>query len=1022
MKTFGSIQLFIVLWCAVVAAGCRDHAPVKKPPRAAAGVLDLRGWNLTRDGSVKLDGEWAFHPGAFIDPEDAPAVKSYLAFPGLWQGRGKFVPRRYGFASYRLTVLPGENRKVLALRLGDVYSAYRLYIGERLVLQRGRPGISAASTKAARGPPGYVAFSPSGEKIVLTLHVANFHHRNGGPKYSVRLGDDFRMRGKARNAIAFEVFLCGILLMLGIYNVVLFAVRRKELSTVFFALFTWMFMLRTLVLGEMYLVTLLGELSWEIHSRLIYSASYLTAMAFASFIHQVFPDNFSRLTARASQVFLSALVLVTLFTSPRFHTWLFPPFEIYMGLLAVYITWVFARAVYQGRDDAGLYLGGWLLFFVAIFNDIMKNHELLDTVYLMPTAMAVMVVSQAILLSRRISRAFIASEKLSDILEDRVARRTGQLAQATNSAERARNEIERLNEFSKNLNTSADLDDVLRRIIDYIGEHFDQDGTWLWLVDRNRDELYAHSMNHRYTGVDAEAREFTMGLRLPFHPDSGTLYQVWKRGRFMHVPRIRESWMTETDRMLTERLNLKSFLHIPLKVQGQVIGIFSLTKSREMRFSREEIASMTRFCEQITGAVYSSSLLREVREEREKSEASRVELAAARDRAEESNRAKTEFLTTMSHEIRTPLNSIIGTADLLRETKLEREQIRFVEILNRAGRNLLNLINEILDLARLEAGKLRMEKQPFEPDEVRRNIMSVMRVRAEAEGLDISWRNEGRIPPVLLGDAGRLEQVLLNLLGNAVKFTERGSVRVRVTPRENDGSEIVLGFTVSDTGVGIPAHKLETIFERFTQVDSSITRKYGGTGLGLAICRRLVGMMGGEIHAESPEEGGSVFSFTARFGIAGDEMVSSTSQAARKPSIPAGTRILLAEDNEDNHYLVRAFLKDSDVILEDAENGRRALELFRERDYDIVLMDIQMPDMDGYTATRLIREHEKRTGWKRVPVIALTAHASPADIEKSLAAGCDGHLTKPIRKQTLMSALDEYLKREEFRTSSEHDK
>ena len=386
-----------------------------------------------------------------------------------------------------------------------------------------------------------------------------------------------------------------------------------------------------------------------------------------------------------------------------------------------------------------------------------------------------------------------------------------------------------------------------------------------------------------------------------------------------------------------------------------------------------------------------------------------LELNDARAVAESASRSKSEFLASMSHEIRTPMNAIMGIADLLAKTPLSSEQEKYVQVFRRAGDNLLNLINDILDLSKVEASQLELEQTGFWLGDQLEIVTEMVGARAQEKGLKLSCQIAADVPTNLIGDPTRLRQVLMNLLGNAIKFTESGEVSLQVTWEGNSEENTALRFSVIDTGIGIPEDKQARVFERFTQADSSTTRRFGGSGLGLTISKRLVELMGGNIWVESKEGLGSTFAFVLPLQVQTIEnRPAAVAEGADSDLQLAPLRILLTEDSPDNCTITLAYLADAPYVVEIAENGAVACEMFKTGQYDLVLMDRQMPVMDGLTATRAIRAWEQENGRVPTPIIALTASALKSDREICLAAGCTAFLTKPIRQSVLLHAIREH--------------
>jgi CheY-like chemotaxis protein len=386
-------------------------------------------------------------------------------------------------------------------------------------------------------------------------------------------------------------------------------------------------------------------------------------------------------------------------------------------------------------------------------------------------------------------------------------------------------------------------------------------------------------------------------------------------------------------------------------------------------------------------------------------------LLRARDAAEAGNRAKSEFLANMSHEIRTPMAGVLGMIDLVLSTGITQQQKEYLDIAKESAGSLLLLLNEILDLSKIEAKRLELTPGAFSIRESVEGAVRLFAVRAQEKGLALTTTVAEDVPDLLVGDALRIRQILLNLVGNAIKFTDSGSVAVRLMVQSRTGSTILVRVEVADTGIGIPADKHELVFDRFWQADGSMSRRHMGSGLGLTISAHLVDLMGGGIGLRSEDGRGSTFFFTLPLELANVSKGDSHSESETDATVSAhqqlashGLRVLLAEDNAVNQKLAALLLKREGHRVTVVGDGSAAVRAVTEDSFDVVLMDLQMPLMDGFEATAAIRAAEEDTG-RHVRIVALTAHAMKEDGERCLKAGMDDYLTKPIDPARLREAL-----------------
>ncbi|MCX8125296.1 MAG: ATP-binding protein [Spirochaetes bacterium] len=1072
------ITAFILLLIFVI--GCAPTQQEKVAPVAHNGVMDLRTWNPQADGPVKLDGTWEFVWGTFIHQhkitQNSLADEQFLSVPSTWDGKysmGKKLPSE-GVASYRLKILlPLDYNHELALRLPPIDTAYRLFINGKKKYENGIVGTTKETSLPQYYAPVMVDIHTDKE-VDIVFHLSNFHYPRPGIRDSIIIGSTSDVAAIFERNLVKDIFLIGAILLMAMYHLGVYYLRRSDRSTLYFALFCLSTTGRLLVTGEGYAYRW-PIIDWHIGTAAEYIFYYFSVATLGLYIHSLYPREISKFVVNAILAVCAVFIIIVFSLPVMFYAKTLIFFNAFVGIMVLYFIYCLILAVIRKREAALLFVIGSLILFAATFNDILYSYRIIATAYVVPFGLYAFFFVQSFLLSRRFSSAFIKAEELSQHLEFKVEERTSQLAHSFSLLEAT-------------LDSTAD--GIL--VITNDGRVLAYNKKFLQLWGLNESEVQG--------GMDDTLLSKVMNKLND--PEA-------------FINKIREVYATPQKESLDE-------LHFK---DGRIF---------------ERISIPQRFEGQVVGRVWS---FRDITQRRK----SELALMKAKEEAEAAAVAKSEFLANMSHEIRTPMNPIIGLTHLLSQTELTEKQADYVKKIQGAARILQDILNNVLDFSKIDAGRIQLEKVDFTLESLLNSLSVFFAEEAERRGLALLFFADPDLPKMLRGDPTRLLQVLINLIGNAIKFTEAGHIVVRIEQEHNTVGLGNIKFSVSDTGIGISQDQLQYLFSPFTQGDSSFTRRFGGTGLGLAISLNLVQLMGGKIKVESTKGIGSTFSFSLPIAvhqgassspqvshlqgkqvlIVDDNPLSATiyntyclalgltshtietrdiasrillsddvehyifiminlgnatgktkelfttisrlkdsvlkkiilfssatviqqikripeasglqnifsrpltvdqlahtlsqvykAEAGEDKNVPQannavnysfpGARILLVEDNIINQQVAIEILKTTGVAVVCAENGRQAIEILESDSdgFDLVLMDIQMPKLDGFEATKIIRRNNK---YANLPIIAMTAHALSGDSEQSIRSGMNGHIAKPIVPQDLFLTLDCFL-------------
>ncbi|QTN37590.1 response regulator [Cryomorphaceae bacterium] len=939
-----SLFLYLLIGTVLLAACTSSDRPDVRPS-AEGGVLDLRSWDFERFGSLELSGEWNFYWEEILvttgEAENAPVLQDV---PGTWNTaslQDSIFPK-YGYGTYSLTVLIDSSQ----LKAGEEMAIN--------VITEGLANLLVVNGKVVGGS-GVVGTSKEEYTPLYKPYVADdFTLGHGANEILVQIANfDYRKGGFWSN------------IRLGTED----RIRRdrERIHRIDFFLIGCLLIMFLYHLGIYGLrsrepsalwfamaclmsairISAIGEyvvgdipgITWAQVVRLEFIGPFFGMGFFARYVDSIFPNDSNQRIIRLIFLISMALGIFGLIFPPSISNYAIPAFEITLVFVVVYLLSIMFRAMKNDRSGADLFFFGMLLLVLLVVNDVLHNRNVIDTLNAIPYGFFTLLFIHSFLLAKRFSESFASSERLAWELN-----RTNQELELKVKKRTEQLQIERTN-YSTIVENTEDL---------------------IWLVDTSLNYV---SGNKAHLDAHFAVTGTTLEPGMPVLPADSEFTENLKAMRESYKSALAgESFAIELESTAQDRIVEYSF--------------------HPIQDDRDTISGVTVFGRDVTN--------------RRKYE---DELKKAKEAAEQASQTKAEFLSIMSHEIRTPMNAVIGMSNILMDEDPREDQLENLKILSFSAENLLSLVNDVLDFSKIEAGKIEIDYHDFNLESTIEGLYKAQNSVAQEKGIELRRSIDPKLPTKVLGDRVRLGQILNNLVSNAIKFTENGSVDIEVNLLEQSSEGYLVRFLVSDTGIGIPKDKLEAIFEHFSQAETSITRQYGGTGLGLTITRRLLHLLNSEVHVESEENKGSTFYFDLLFAITsaiGTDEDMDDEQALTKDHL-AGKKVLLVEDNQFNYIIAQKFLTKWGMEVRHEENGQLAIEALEKEEFDLVLMDLQMPVMDGYTASRTIRASEK--DYASIPIIALTASALMDVSNKVQEAGMDDYVSKPFNPNDLQAKI-----------------
>ena len=845
-------SLLILLLC---GCACERQSKTICAPLAVKGVIDLTNWDFERNGPVDLAGEYEFYWNQLLTPQDFVQYRSslkadFIAVPRAWNDfefQGKAIPSD-GYATFRVTVLLNKLDTDLAVKLLEMSTSYNLFINGQKLSSAGVVGTSADSAQPGFCPE--IMGLPSNEGLLdIIVQISNFSHGRGGARETIALGTRGQLQKNKELKIAYDLFLFGSILIMALYHLGIFSLRRKERSSLFFGLFCLLIALRILTAGERYILLLFPGINYELMIKFEYLTFYLAVPVFIQYFYSLFNHRFSKIICMLSTIIgLVFCALVILFPVKNFSNTL-SIYQVFTLAMFVYATSVLVIASFKKDFNAIIFLVGFTILFILSVNDMLYARNIIQSEYVVQFGLFIFIFSQAYLLSRYFSNAFTTIEIQREKLNNTNQKFKLEIKERRQAEKSLKESHERFLNVLGSINADIYVADMNTYEILFMNEHMiesfgaDFVGDICWKAFRNDSVPCSHCTNDKLLNADGKAN----GV------------YIWE----CQNP-ITGRWYINYDRAIKWDGDRFVRLQIATDVTDRKLAEVTLQKAKDDLEKRVE--------ERTAEILKANEVLRQEIEERKTAQ---IATKKAKMAAEIANRSKSEFLANMSHELRTPLNHIIGFTELVLDKnfgELNEIQEEYLNDVHSSSEHLLSLINDILDLSKVEAGKLEYRPTEVHIRYILTNSLSMIKEKAMKSDIKISNELDG-IPESIQADERKLKQILYNLLSNAVKFTPNGGSIDLVAKRSSDidiaaqnlknSSKDYIQISIKDSGIGLKKENIAKIFQPFEQVENSTSRRFQGTGLGLSLTKNLVELHGGKIWAKSEGEGlGAIFSFT----------------------------------------------------------------------------------------------------------------------------------------------------------------